>query len=350
MILHVVNYDKFIPPFIELINSKFNSDEHQFIVTAKQAGNFTETNKNVIYFKSGNVNSARNYIKLFFNLLRAEKIILHGLFNSRVILLLASAPWILKRCYWVIWGGDLYSYRKPKIKTKQRISEFLKSYVIRNVGFLVSYIPYDIKLAREWYNANGKHKNCLMYLSNTFERNTENKETHTSFFKEPLKILVGNSADPSNNHFEVFDKLKTYRAKCFKLIVPLSYGDMDYAEKVVRYGKSLFGDKFEAITEFMPIEKYREILSSIDLAIFNHNRQQAMGNTITLLGMGKAVYMRDNLSHYSFLSSIGIKLKTLDSLENDPITKHECDKNKSIIQEYFSEEKLIMQWEEIFRG
>ena len=38
----------------------------------------------------------------------SRKIILHGLFDFRLIICLFFMPWLLKKCYWVIWGGDLY--------------------------------------------------------------------------------------------------------------------------------------------------------------------------------------------------------------------------------------------------
>lgn len=41
------------------------------------------------------------------------------------------------------------------------------------------------------------------------------------------------------------------------------------------------------IVDFMDFNEYINFLSTIDIAIFNHKRQQGMGNIITLLGMGK---------------------------------------------------------------
>ena len=41
----------------------------------------------------------------------------------------------------------------------------------------------------------------------------------------------------------------------------------------------------------MPFNQYLEFLGKIDIAIFNHRRQQGFGNAITLLGLGKKVYL-----------------------------------------------------------
>jgi hypothetical protein len=56
-----------------------------------------------------------------------------------------------------------------------------------------------------------------------------------------------------------------------------------HAKLVIAQGHEWFGDKLVPMTGFMPFEQYLEFLKSFDIAIFNHQRQQAMGNTITLL-------------------------------------------------------------------
>jgi hypothetical protein len=40
-----------------------------------------------------------------------------------------------------------------------------------------------------------------------------------------LSILLGNSADPSNNHVEALERLLPYRDQDIKIYAPLSYGD-----------------------------------------------------------------------------------------------------------------------------
>src|SRR5690606_3405679 len=98
-----------------------------------------------------------------------------------------------------------------------------------------------------------------------------------------VNILVGNSADPSNNHLEILDKLLPYKDADIQIYTPLSYGDQDHAKLVSEYGKKLFSEKFSPVTDFMKEENYLNFLCSIDIAIFNHKRQQGMGNITTLL-------------------------------------------------------------------
>lgn len=50
-------------------------------------------------------------------------------------------------------------------------------------------------------------------------------------------ILVGNSATPTNNHIEIFRILSRLRLpESSKIVVPLSYGDVHYREKIVELG------------------------------------------------------------------------------------------------------------------
>lgn len=64
--------------------------------------------------------------------------------------------------------------------------------------------------------------------------------------------------------------------------------------KVIHCGCSLFSDKFIRIAEFMSYsDKYIYLLKDIYIAVFNHQRLQAIGNTINLLAMGKKVYFRE---------------------------------------------------------
>ena len=64
--------------------------------------------------------------------------------------------------------------------------------------------------------------------------------------------------------------------------------------------------------------------------MFNHNRQQAMGNTITLLGLGKKVYMRRGVAQWSFFESHKIKvfdIVNFDLQVLDANEKTESDKS-----------------------
>jgi dTDP-N-acetylfucosamine:lipid II N-acetylfucosaminyltransferase len=336
-ILHVVEHEKFIPPFIDLINRKLDPTDHHFFFYAKGE----------LYQGCGKAKITRNsdfstrlisFIALAKHLNSAEKIVLHGLFGSAVIFLLFLQPWLLKKCYWVIWGGDLYTHSLDKRTFRWLVKEIFKRPVIKRLGHLVTYVAGDIELARRWYGARGQHHECLGYPSNTFRPTELPAEHHLG-----LHILVGNSADPSNEHREVLRLLKDNEKGPTKVFVPLSYGNADYAKTVVEQGRRLFGERFVPLLEFMPYDHYLQILADIDIAIFNHRRQQGMGNIIALLGMGKTVCVRSDTTSWQTLTRMGIQLG--DSLKPDLciLTEEDAARNRSIVTQRFSEDVLVNQ-------
>lgn len=268
---------------------------------------------------------------------KADKIILHGLFDIYLVVILFFNPWLLKKCYWVIWGGDLYYYKLAKNNLKKTIKEIFRKFVIKRTGFLITYIPGDVELARKWYGAKGKYCECIMYLSNVFHNVYQEQKKDCC-----IHIQIGNSADPSNNHAEIINLLEEIKEENIKIYAPLSYGDKEYANKIINEGKEKFGDKFIPLVDFIEFEDYLAYMNKIDIAIFNHNRQQAMGNIINFIGKGKKVYIKKGTSHCKFLKECG--LKTFDFEKNSfnlsLLSKRDIENNKTRIKTYFSESNL----------
>ncbi len=348
-VLHVAGSSAFIPSFIDFVEDSFGLDDHYFWLSGDE--NFYSAKQSPFLYrvKKTRVSQIKGLFKLMYLFHKSDKIILHGLFTS-IVPILWLMPWVLKKSYWLIWGGDLYFDQIERKKWKWKVKEFFRRPVIKNMGHLVTYIPGDVKLAREWYGAKGEYHECLMYLSNVFDSNAMQSEQVVSENHDGLNLLVGNSAHPSNNHIESLEKLLPYKDKEIKIFAPLSYGDKDHANKVIEKGKAWFGDKFIPLTSFMKFGDYINLLKKIDIAIFNHNRQQAMGNTITLLSMKKTVIMRRDVSHYDFLTSLGLVLSTNIDSPLKKIDKEALQANSQIISDYFSKDNLKKQFSLIFKG
>lgn len=343
MILHVVHAEKFIAPFINFVNQNFDPSQHLFFVMGNTNKYPVPQNNNVVVVK-------RNFIHKIFALLwlsilmhRSNKIILHGLFRGRIILLLYIQRRLLKKCYWVIWGKDLYVYNTNKRNIAWSIKELIRRPVIKNIGHLVTYVRGDAALAQKWYGAIGKYEECIIYPSNLYsDYDIMNAE------KKHINIQVGNSADPSNEHIEIFNMLYEFRDKNIKIYVPLSYGDKSNSKTVIKSGQEMFRDKFVPLTDFMPFESYLEFLSNIDIAIFNHKRQQGMGNAITLLGLGKKIYMQDGISSWDVFKELDIKVFDINKLSVDRLDPDTAESNRNKVKAYFSPENLKLQLQRIF--
>lgn len=340
-IIHFMHNTIIEEKYIEFLNEKFNKNKNLFIFMGiKENYIKVKVQKNIINL-FGKFQNKRKYPYLYlvlFNFFKkGRKIILHGLWDKKIILFLFLNPWFLKKTNWVIWGGDLYSYRSRDYSSfKRKIYYKIEDYVKGNMNGYITHIKGDYELVKKWHNPKGKHYDCFMYISNVYkEINVVEKREKTKY------IQVGNSADPTNNHIEILEKLEKFKNEDIKLFVPLSYGDKKWADIVIKYGKEKFKDKFIPILDFMKYDDYLDFISKIDIAIFAHNRQQAVGNITSLLSMNKTVYLKSTVTTYDMLEELGIKIGKFEGINSlDLFSKKELLKNKQIIKRRFSKERL----------
>lgn len=341
MILHISVLEKFIPPFIDFLEDHFEEDnKHIFLILGDCCSHAIIQKKNVINFENFGI---KNIIKLYKFTKMAEKIILHGLSGNKLVVLLSLQPWLLKKCYWAIWGGDLYSYKLANRSLGWYRNEIFRRFFIRRLGHLVTYVEGDVDLARKWYGARGQYHECLMYPSNLYKEVKIPDKTGNA-----LTIQIGNSADPSNEHIEIFEILSCHKNENIKIYAPLSYGNPEYAKKVIEKGKEIFNDKFIPITDFMNYDCYLKYLAGIEVGIFNHRRQQGMGNIITLLGLGKKVYIRADVTSWGLYEKIGVKTFSIDELNLSLLCEKDRANNKLAVMHYFSPTLLQKQLGAIF--
>lgn len=361
--LHIVgNEIKFIKPFIKYVNTNFNAKEHLFLIlnstkeNAAEMADF-ENVKIARPFDSNNNNIRKlmliykipfSIVLLFWYFFRAKKVYLHGLFDKKVIMFLYMFKSFSKKSYWQMWGGgDLDIPTEAQSRTLwYKITKKVKG----NFCGYVSYLPGDYALAKELYDAKGIYYHSLMYESNTFNA----IELKPAPEDHVIRIQVGNSADSANNHFEIFDSLDKFKGENIEIYCILSYGEKPWSpgwtQKVVERGKEMFGNKFIPVVDFMGFEEYLEFLGKIDIAIFAHKRQQAMGNTISLLGLGKKVYLRSDVTSWALFKDIGINLYDVEDLNIDKLGVTEKQNNISLIKKHFSTEIHYKQLQKLFES
>ncbi|WAR44077.1 TDP-N-acetylfucosamine:lipid II N-acetylfucosaminyltransferase [Methylomonas rapida] len=340
-IVHIAVADKFMAPYVEFVNAHFDPNDHLFLLTRLNQNSMPQA-ENVTDLSD--CSRLSMVLKWLWAIARARKVILHGLFDSRLVRILALVPWWLSKCYWVIWGGDLYYHIMDKKDPNYHRNEYFRKFVICRLSGLITHICGDFELARKWYGATGRWYECFMYPSNLYHQPCIRTRPH-----ETTNILVGNSATDTNNHIEALDKLRIYADKNIRIYCPLSYGDFEYAQKISDYGMTLFGDKFIALRDFMSFEKYLDLLAQIDIAIFNHNRQQGMGNITTLLGSGKKVYMRKNVTSWSTFEQLGVQLYDIKLLNLNKLDSDIAKQNHDNISNYFSKSILVKQIMEVIK-
>ena len=340
VVLHLFGWDKkFVMPFFDFVAEHFLIKEHRFIVHGAALNEDMPKDRGIVYFH----NVLENLLRLMAEIRSARKVIIHGLFSSQLLYVLALQPWLLKKCYWTIWGGDLYVHEAERRDWRRHKNEWFRRFVISRLGHFITHIRGDYEFARQWYGASGHWHECFLYPSNIFHPSPVARKAH-----EGTNILLGNSASPTNYHIEALEKLRPFSGDNISIYCPLSYGDLGYADYVAKVGREFFGEKFIPLRKFISFDSYIDLLASIDIAIFNHKRQQAMGNITMLLGLGSRVYMRDNLTSWATLKNIGVDISAIDSF-NSLETSVSSD-NKYIIAGMFTVSNLIAGWHAIFKA
>lgn len=306
-----------------------------------------------------------------FNISDFDILIIHYLKPDDIKYLLSN--YIEIPVIWFAWGFDFYNLGKLKSKLllprtqkayfsvlfKYSIIRWLKEIIIQNfpfvydcsikgkrrlkainlLQFMIPVVPGDYYLLKNNYRIKPQifHAN---YVSPLLMHDVTDLVNGNN-------ILLGNSADPMNNHFDSIDALSRCNLDGRKVIIPLSYGGFaDYVEKVIKYATAKLGrENILILREFLPFEMYNEILLSCSIVVMNHVRQQAMGNIIQALLQGANVYLRKESTIFDFLISYGLNISLMDSgndfinLTNDQILVN-VDLVRRVFNPVNNEEKL----------
>lgn len=256
------------------------------------------------------------------------------------------------RVFWSGFGGDYYGSDaspddgimapltaslvkswSPRLRITGRVAHRLAAYwrgapkrrAVRRVDAFSAPVPTDLAVMQDRYRGFRGEYVQLAYA--TADESAAGTQVPTG-----ENILVGNSAGPSNNHLDVFEKLGRAKDPGRKVLVPLSYGEPQvYREAVIADGRRRFGDDFEPILDFMPLNEYNSLISSCSYVIMGHRRQQGLGNIISALLGGCTVLLDDSNPVFEFLSQRGAHLVPLGALSSGPIQRHRItEKNAAV--------------------
>lgn len=354
MILHIFSDSPYTEKFIRFINKYFDSKEHLFIVLSlkkdskfldfyKTQSNCKVTNNKSMYFK---------YAKEFKN---SEQIIIHQL-NKPILMLslLLFYPKAYKKMLWSIWGGDVYFYKYKTNSLKDNILELLRKIVIYRIPVITSYIKEDFNNVVNVYKSNATYIKAK-YPSPIEEDKILELATIKNDVDCTLNILVGNSADPSNEHIKVFNMLKKFKNEDIKVIPVLSYGgSKEYIEQISTLGKTIFGNKFKPILKYMDMDEYLNFLNTIDISVFNHKIQQGLGNVYVLLALKKKVYLDSDISSFKYYDELGINIYDTKKIEDLSFENFQSNNEKVVLENYklilndISEKTIYKEWEIVF--
>lgn len=215
-------------------------------------------------------------------------------------------------------------------KTNEAIS---KKEVINYFDIVVPIIPEDYLLLEGKYSVKGR----LFHLNYV----TPSIELTNQTTPKGENILLGNSASFTNNHLDAIDRFSKWELNDRKLIIPLNYGNAHYATLISNYAKRLLGSKVVPLMEFLPFTEYSSLLSSCNVLVLNHYRQQALGNVIHGFMTGMRVCLPSRSPLYKFLIERGFVVT--DFHEHAPnlhgLSISEVEINRNLCLEHFGADK-----------
>lgn len=342
-ILHCMHAEKFIDPFIDFMERNFPITDHKYLI--REIPTYKVRDRSNVKILPRRSSSLRRIIIYLVEMNRAEKIFLHSIIHRGLMLLLFLQPWLLRKTYLLMWGNELYYHLRRVDGWKGVVQQYLLSWIIKKAAVLVTFLDEDYQKAVTWFDAQGRYGRCILYPSNLCPEITRKEKINSV----PLTLLVGNSATATNRHAAIFEDLKKVWVPGVRIYCPLSYGNVEYGDMIERLGVELFGSDFLPLRVFMPLQDYNEMLNSVDVVIFGHNRQQAMGNLVSLLAMKKKIYLNPETSQWALMKSLGVTVYDVNDLSDiESVDEKILFKNSELVKDYFSEKNLADQYCQLF--
>lgn len=323
--VHLMFNSVFCLPLVNFINEYFGKELHVFFIrdNAGYVCELPETD-NVINVNSDIIANSVDFIRTLHN---AKKIFLHGMFHNDYISAVLSDESLAKKTTWLVWGGDL-----TDLDAFGARAELAKKFET------IGTSEFDYEIAQSKYGTTGGRKDFL--YPSTYDCTRMHKILMNKTRKKEVSILVGNSASAPFDHVKIFNIVKnTFKNDTFTIYTPLSYGEKDYAEYVVKKGKSLFGENYIPLLKFVEPSLYNVFLSKFDVAIFAQIRSQALNTMFALSYFGTKIYCKSKTAHVQQLATLGIALEDVETIAG--LSFSEFILNKSCLMNHYCGKALI---------
>lgn len=287
-------------------------------------------------------------------------VVIHWLDDHKIRLLRQADANV--KFVWIGWGADYYDLicstekllkpltlnvfkelREREEQKKGRVKKIIKSIffqkrdrktIINRISFFSAPLREDYSLIKGNYPGFSPTYVSWNYgsLEDDLVRGFEGASASGN------NILVGNSATLTNNHLDVFERLKRLELNGKKIICPLNYGDDAYKRLIILRGKELFADDFTPLCNPVELQDYLKILTSCAFTVMGHIRQQAGGNIITMLYLGTKVFLDPQNPWYKFFKEENTYIYALDDLEHEAVSRltgAQIEHNREVLRKHW---------------
>lgn len=254
---------------------------------------------------------------------------------------------MLKNSILVCWNfSDAYS---DSVSCKSKVYNWVNNFFQSKFKSVCLITPGD----KIMYDSLYKNNNSI--LLPLLSSHTPHPLRYNKQVDGRVTVMVSHSGWPHNNHDKSFSFLKRIDNGNLLVFCPLCYGDSNYIEHVVTIGKSLFGDRFNYITELMPYEDYKNYLNNnIDIYLTSADLQSGLGASNILLRGGAKIYVGDNL--YKSYKLIGVNVHSTSECEYinyDQFVKEDNDQqyyeNMKNITSFYDSDRILSQYKSILK-
>lgn len=358
--IHLVKDEKFINDSIVTFE-KYYPGKNVFIVNGKEEERRYVTPKDNVIFMLHSDANLLNCIQQKHSLDDVQKInvLVHFLTRASAYCALnIKKHYHVAVLYWIFYGADLYSYlevnnkydlydyRVKSLQTilREKIGLWLGRHrymddFCRTLDYFCFWNYYDYQLLCKYIKTNAKFR-LFFYISYT------NREIRKKSTNKDLNVLVNHSASLTGNHITVLKKLHTLSINDnARLLFPLSYGSKKNIALIKDSADKLFPNQCIFIEEYMPLDKYYELINNCQCAIMGHRRQEAGGNINFLLKHGKKIFLRDENSLLNYYRDLGCYVYSFENELNSaddlcPLSIEQQGMNHEIVIRQFAPERI----------
>lgn len=319
--LHMLGISMYTKNLYEMFNIDFDGTKNIFATGNKDKNFYSISNSHLLTKRKTGSPTLLFTPRFFYLLYTSNKIFFHGLFSTTRVFFFFLQPWLWKKCYWIVWGGDLYSAKtSDQKKSFTKLKEWMKRKMIPRLAGVITLTEGDQQLVRDWYGYHGNFYLTSYPIPLQSIGMKEKLSNRLNRKSDTINIVIGNSATDTNHHYEVLDQLKKYKDENIHIFLPLAYGFgewQEYGRKVTSYATEIFGtDKVTPIVNRMSGEEYTDYMRKMNIAIYNNDRQQAMGNIAIMLAVGAKVYIRTDTNMWDHYLKLNQKMYDISDIEH----------------------------------